>query len=168
MIWVLTSHWNLHSSRLAVWIWSSVTGSRQSENALSPHVQSRPSLPFVPPKALQCEFSEYTSPRAAWRRKYYKTCQKYWSRAAFLWSVCLCCLFKGLTRMRTAFSAMADGTTSSCQYRCFICHAITFICSLWPQIVPILFIFLPLRVYLTLKNVRKLKIHSCIIKVQIE
>merc|ERR1719339_855108 len=71
------SHWNLHSSRFATWISSSVTGSRQFEKALSPQVQSRPSLPLVPPKALQCD-SEYTSPTAA--------------------------------RMRTAFSAMADGT----------------------------------------------------------
>ena len=45
-----------------------------------------------------------------------------------------------LTRMRTDFSAMVDGTNNSSQPRCFICSTIS-ISSLWPQIVHILFNF---------------------------
>merc|ERR1711936_803678 len=40
------SHWNLHSSRFATWISSSVTGSRQFEKALSPQVQSHKATAF--------------------------------------------------------------------------------------------------------------------------
>ena len=66
--YLLTSHWNLHSARSSTWTWSSVPGSWQSLKALSAHMQSRPSL-VPPPKALQCEFSEYTRVMAALNRK---------------------------------------------------------------------------------------------------
>ena len=56
-----------------------------------------------------------------------------------------------LTRMRTDFSAMVDGTNNSSQPRCFICSTIS-ISSLWPQIVHILFnfvkVFLPKTLFM--------------------